>query len=420
MKRTAAVLALATVLATGCDTREPLVEGVDLRVLDVEIPDATGLAKGASVPITVAVKNCGTEEAATRVAGQKIDVVLEFFTKSAADASEIEISAAMPDLTWEVASLAPGATVTLTKSPIVNLLADAALPAIVFCRATIDANYEVDEVNIGNNEALAAFQVLSSGSVPGGGGSVDLTVSSISHPSEIIINAEATITVVVSNPSSRGITAPFMVAFEAYDNAEHAGSPLQTVDTWTVVSLASGSTASHAFTFTPGPALEDSTVYYLVTADYDDVIVESSEGNNTRTGSSDIVGIPKPNLRTTVVSCTEHLDIMTALATINVTFSVENNGTVVAPMTVARIWISTQATAEAIYKVGTQEWNVNVPTLAPGDPAFEGAKAIDPNEALLEPNEYYYVIVEADGSKVVDEVAEGDNKNHDFFLTVIP
>jgi hypothetical protein len=287
-------------------------------------------------------------------------------------------------------------------------------PRLVFCRSFVDFNNEVDEANEDNNCDFVVVQVLGEGSVtPVSTGASDLIVASVAAPAQIRQDDTGTITATISNPGNGAISSPFTVTFEAYDNVAHSGTPLRTPDEWDIGSIGAGAQLQHEFYFIPTATEVGSVVYFLVTADSYHDISEASETNNEGSASSLVEPQPNPDLVVSSITCTEHLNLNAAGALLTVSYTVANQGSVRANMTVIRLEIRDQAQGGSVIEV-LGEFSVS--SLEPGA-TFSANQSLSPNESLLNNNTYYYVFGVADGSGVVLESAEGNNQRSCIFLT---
>jgi hypothetical protein len=409
MKRRAVPLGFVGLVAlaclSGCEGGDGLVEGTDLRMVELRIPSVTALNEGDSIDVTVLVKNNGTES----VTADFMTEVTFFDDAGLADESAWSAISAPC-----VGGLASGETIALVLSTIVDASEP---PQLVFCRATCDSNGDVDEVDEGNNVCVKTCQVLSGT----GGGPVDPgdpgdpgdpTPTEGSDPGISSVN--------VPDSVARGNSLDVAVTVRNFGDTTAVGSALVTVivnegtslpfgdfaDKW--VSLAPDSTTSFDFSLEVDSEYPTGTAQIAASLEF---LGDAGPDNNEATTTFQITGPPQPDL---VVASVTSSDTYGGGGTggLSVGFTLRNDGNAEAYGSMAFVLIcgETEGVNDAV-KIG----ETPVAALAAGAES-SGYTVSCTYSAPVTGN--YKVYVKADGLQTVAESNEGNNADK-FDITFI-
>ncbi len=227
--------------------------GPDLTVAALTGPAISGA--GQTVNLTATVSN-----GATCSPTGAFFTRLYWSTDSALDASDREIASC------SVAGLAPGGSATCQVA--LNLPLDTA-SATYYVLAKADADEGVNETNELNNSRSLMIKV-----------GPDLTVSGMTGPLSAKTGDTMTFTATVKNGAASSPAGAFVTRLYLSTNAAIDAGDVE-IGSCVVSGLAPNQTSPCSFVVTAPPATVRTKYYVLAKADADDVLVETSESNNT-------------------------------------------------------------------------------------------------------------------------------------------
>jgi subtilase family serine protease len=341
--------------------------GPDLIVTSVTVPASGGA--GGVLAVTDTTKNQGAATAAPSTT---------FFYLSAdvsLDPSDVLLGGRA------VPALAPGASDTASTSlPIPASTATGAY----FVIAMADGGKVVAESIEINNTSTATVRI-----------GPDLTVPSLSVPAVGGAGSAIVVTDTTMNAGG-GAAAGSTTAFYLSTNSIVDSSDIL-LGTRTIQPLSAGASDSASTTLTIPPSTPTGTYVILALADSANVVVESSEVNNTSAGAIIRIG---PDLTVTTVSGP---GTASAGSTIVVTDTTQNAGGGAAPASTTQFYLSANLGVDsADFLIGSRA----VPPLAAG--ASDTASTTVTLPAGIAPG-YYFILAVSDGPGVIVETSEINN-----------
>jgi subtilisin family serine protease/subtilase family serine protease len=270
--------------------------------------------------------------------------------------------------------------------------ATVAIPANVtaatyFLGAIVDPGNQIDEADETNN--TRAGSTIAVGAVAN-----DLTISALSGPATGITGDPIAVSATVNNLGSTAAPASTLNFYLSTDQVITTADRF--IGTAAIGSLAAGGSQLVSGSVPVPVDLAPGTYYLGAIIDPDNVVAETNETNNTRVGN-------------TIATSTRNIDLsLTAVggpttakdqAAITLTATVKNGGTVTAPASTVRWYLSTDPTiTTADYLIAsaatgslaggkTQRLSVtaSVPGTVPAGTYYLGA-IVDPNNTLAETN----------------------------------
>jgi tartrate-resistant acid phosphatase type 5 len=259
--------------------------------------------------------------------------------------------------------------------------------------ACADDTRLVAEDNEANNCTAAASLVTVS--------LADLVDSAVSNPpSSAAPGTSFSVTDTVHNPSSLAVAASVSRFYLSNDNARNPGDVLLT-GARNVVGLASGSSSTGSRSVTIPASLSEGTYRLLACADDLAKVPETNEANNCAASASSVV-IGWPDLRVTRVS--KPPAALRPGRAFSVTDTVHNGGTAPSVASIARYYLSANATKDSSDVPLSPTRSISI--LAPGA-ASTGSKTVTiPTTSPLGP---FYLLACADDRLAVRESNETNN-----------
>jgi subtilisin family serine protease/subtilase family serine protease len=223
----------------------------------------------------------------------------------------------------------------------------------------------------------------------------DLVVSSFIVPNNAAPGQPFPVSVTTKNQGT-GSAAPSRTKFFISIDTVIDSSDMRLAEDQLVPTAAPGASFPASISLSIPPQLATGTYYLIAKADADDVHFESQEGNNTRARQI-YVGADL------VISVLMGPTGTTPGATMTMSYTVENQGGMSAPVSNVRFYWSTNSTLDAADTVLSTETVGSIAQTgnAPGQTTF-----IVPASATVGT---FYVIAEADALKVVPEIRETNN-----------
>jgi len=342
--------------------------GPDLAVTAFTAPNAGG--PGASMTVTDTTANQG---------GGSVGLTTTRFylsTTSVLDPGDVLVGS-RPVLNLDAGAVSSGSTVLTIPS---NVAAGS-----YYLIAKADADNTSAETSETNNTYARTLQIGS-----------DLSVSALAAPAKGAAGSSIVVTDTTTN-SGGGDSPASVTAF--YLSTSSAGGPGDVLldGSRTVPALAPGASNTGSTTVTIPAQTAAGTFYIIARADVGNAIAENNETNNTRSRSIAI----GPDL--IFLSASLSLVSIPAGANVTITDKVTNQGGDLAPSSMARFYLSTNATLDgADVVLGSRL----VPELAVAA-ASSGSTTVTIPAATVPGT--YYVSAQADGDGVVADSIESNN-----------
>ena len=222
----------------------------------------------------------------------------------------------------------------------------------------------------------------------------DPVVSSFVVPGEAAAGSPLVVSVTTRNQGT-GTADPSTTRFHISVNTSVEPGDVQLSEVQVVPLLAPGAAAATSVSLGVPPDLATGVYYLIATADADDVLFESQEGNNTR--ARQILVGPDLTVTLTVPS------VVTPGVSIVAGHTVHNQGAASAPASSLRFYWSANSALDA---GDTVLASGNVGALAPGGSHAGQTTLVIPSGAVMGT---YYVIAEADSSNGIQEARETNN-----------
>ncbi|MBI1955394.1 MAG: hypothetical protein HYS38_03275, partial [Acidobacteria bacterium] len=341
--------------------------GPDLTVSALTVPTTAGA--GATITVTDTTKNQGV--------GTADPSTTRFYlsTNSTLDASDV----ALADRT--VPTLTSGQTNSGSTSVTIPAGTTAGTYYII---AKSDPDNAVAETVETNNTRSASTQV-----------GPDLTVSALTVPTTAGAGATITVTDTTKNQGVGAVDVSTKTRFYLSANGVFDAGDVALGER-IVPTLTSGQTNSGSTSVTIPAGTTGGTYYIIAKADADNVVVETQETNNTRSGST-LIG---PDLTVTALKVPATAG---AGATIAVTDTTKNQGAGTASPSTTRFYLSTNGALDASdVALGGRA----VPNLAPGQTSSSSTSVTIPAGTT---GGTYYIFAKADADNVVVETQETNN-----------
>ena len=388
IQRVITILSVLFILC-GCDTGGggvvgvPRPEGQDLQA-DMSVPV---LHQDDVAQITVTVTSNGTE---TVVA--PFSVILCVYE----DASHtVEFC---PPFTWEQTTDLSSSQVVIFDASLAIALSEP-LGLDLYFVATVDYLDEIDEPLEDNNE-VTTVSPIALPRMP------DLTVSSFVVPSTMPRTVLLDISATIRNDGELAAIAPFTLEYMCYWDAAHTQPMFAPFEVLIEDDLASGASYVDDIYFTAELADPLGPIYFVVTIDTFNAVIEKDETNNSAVASATITPQPMPDLTATITNLPSAVYANTPF---NASFQIRNSGAAASAATNLEVSFSDLSVTWMSY-LG----NVAVPALSAGQ---SWTYTTTPVFYSSVPSDSYYLWVYVDKAGVVPESNENNNlSGRTFFL----